>query len=98
MKSYAIAATLAALTLFSDNGTGSHAQEFKGPTEFNVAILTEHNVSFILPSAIIVDDRGRVSGITLTITNHAKKDQGFAIDKFRIKEILKPGETKTIKL
>lgn len=76
----------------------SHAQEAKGPTEFTLAILAEHNVSFVLPSTIIVDERGEVSGITLTVTNRSKKEQGFAIDKFRVQEILKPGATKTIRL
>ena len=76
----------------------SYAQEAKGPTQFTLAILAEHNVTFVLPSAIIIDERGKVGGITLTVTNHSKKDQGFAIDKFRVKEVLKPGASKTIQL
>ena len=34
-------------------------------------------------------------GVTFTITHHTKKEQRFAIDKVRVKEIVKPGETKT---
>lgn len=93
-----VAALLGAFFLFVSIGTLSYAQEIKGPTQFNLAILDEHNVSFVVPSAIIVDERGKVSGVTFTVTNHTKKEQGFAIDKVRVKEVLKPGETKTIKL
>ena len=76
----------------------SYGQEAKGPTQFNLAILEEHNVSFLVPSALIVDERGKVSGLTLAVTNYTKKEQGFAIDKVRVKEVVKPGETKTIRL
>lgn len=98
MKSTTIAALLGACVLYLSIGTLSYAQEVKGPTQFNLAILDEHNVSFVLPSAIIVDERGKVSGVSFTVTNHTKKEQGFAIDKLRVKEMVKPGETKTIKL
>jgi hypothetical protein len=84
--------------LYLSIGTLSYAQEVRGPTQFSLAILDEHNVSFVVPSALIVDERGKVSGVTFTITNHTKKEQGFAIDKVRVKEVVKPGETKTIKL
>ena len=53
--------------------TPSYAQETKGPTHFTLAILAEHSVSFILPSAIIVDERGAVSGITLAVTNRSNR-------------------------
>jgi len=98
MKSTAIASFLGACFLVLCIGTLSFAQEAKGPTQFNLAILDEDNVSFVVPSTIIVDERGKVSGITFTITNHTKKEQGFAIDKVRLKEVVKPGETKAIKL
>lgn len=103
MKSKAIATLLGAFTLFLSIATLSHAQEIKGPTQFNLAILDAHSdrfhfVSLVVPSAIIVDERGKVSGITFTVTNHTKREQGFAIDKLRVKEVLNPGETKTIKL
>jgi len=98
MKSRAIAAIIGTCALFLSIGTLSYAQEIKGPTQFNLAILNEDTVSFVVPSALIVDERGKVSGVTFTVTNHTKKEQGFAIDKVHVKEILKPGETKTIKL
>ncbi|HLZ33315.1 MAG TPA: hypothetical protein VKP13_04805 [Nitrospira sp.] len=93
-----IIAALGTFILCAGTGSISLAQEAKGPTQFNVGILGENNVSFVAPSAIIIDDRGRVSGISLTVTNHTKTEQGFAIDKLRVKEVIKPGETKTIKL
>jgi hypothetical protein len=96
MKVMAIATILGGCALFLP--TVSNAQEIKGPTQFNLAILEEDAVSFVVPSAIIVDERGKVSGVTFTVTNHTKKDQGFAIDNLRVKDIVKPGETKTIKL
>jgi hypothetical protein len=89
---------LGAFALMLSIGTWTYAQEAKGPTQFNLAILDEHNVSFVVPSALIVDERGKLSGVTFTVTNHTKKEQGFAIDKVHLKEIVKPGETKTIKL
>ncbi len=96
MKAPVIAALFGALSLLLSAGTLSYvyAQEVKSPTQFTLGILAEHTVSFVLPSAIIVDERGRIGGVTLTVTNHTKKERGFAIDKFRVKEVLKPGETK----
>ena len=96
MKSKAFATLFGACALFLT--TLCNAQEIKGPTQFNLAILDQDSVSFVVPSALIVDERGKVSGITFTVTNHTKKEQGFAIDLVRVKEIVKPGETKTIKL
>ena len=98
--SQACAIVLSGLCLLGGAGhvPALYAQEAKGPTQFTLAILAEHQVSFVLPSAIIVDERGTVSGITLRVTNHSKKEQGFAIDRFRVKEVLKPGATKTIQL
>jgi len=96
MQSMAFTILIGACALFLT--TVSQAQEVKGPTQFNLAILDQDSVSFVVPSALIVDERGKVSGVTFTVTNHTKKEQGFAIDQVRVKEIVKPGETKTIKL
>ena len=98
MNSYRIAVVLGTFALLVGAGMPSYGQEAKGSSQFNLAILTEHNVSFVLPSAIIVDERGRVGGITLTVANHTKKEQDFTIDKFRVKEVLMPGASKTIQL
>jgi hypothetical protein len=98
MKSPTIAAMFGMLVLVLGTGTLSFAQEAKSPTQFNLGILADHNVSFVLPSALILDERGRASGVMLTVTNYTKKEQGFAIDKLHVKEVMKPGETKTIKL
>lgn len=93
-----IATMLGAFVLLLNIGTWSSAQEVTGPTQFNLAILDEDGVSFVVPSALIVDERGKLGGVTFTVTNHTKKEQGFAIDKVHVKEMVKPGETKTIKL
>ncbi|HLZ36150.1 MAG TPA: hypothetical protein VKP13_19260 [Nitrospira sp.] len=97
MKAHMIM-VLTSLALLLGTESFSYAQEVKGPTQFTLAILADHDVSFVVPSALIVDERGQVSGLTLTVTNHTKKEQGFAIDKLRVKEVIKPGDTKTIKL
>jgi len=68
------------------------------PKEFNIAILSEENVSYDVPSAIILDEKRRLNPLELVVTNNTKKEHGFAIDKLKIKEVLKPGETKTIKV
>ena len=96
MQSMAFTILIGACALFLT--TVSQAQEVKGPTQFNLAILDQDSVSFVVPSALIVDERGKMSGVTFTVTNHTKKEQGFAIDQVRVKEVIKPGETKTIKL
>ncbi len=98
MKSYTIAALFGVLMLLPVTGMLSHAQELKSPTQFTLGILAEDHVSFVLPSALIVDERGRAHGVKLTVTNHTKKEQGFAIDKFHVKEVVKPGESKTVNL
>jgi hypothetical protein len=98
MKSPMIAAVFGMFVLALGIGTLSLAQEAKSPTQFTLGILADHNVSFVLPSALIVDERGRASGVTLAITNHTKQQQGFAIDRLHVKEVVKPGETKVVKL
>ena len=86
MKPMTIVTLLGACALFLITGALSSAQEIKGPTQFNLAILDEHGISFVVPSAIIVDERGKVSGVSFAVTNHTKKEQGFAIHKVRVKE------------
>ena len=36
--------------------------------------------------------------LELIVTNHTKKEHGFAIDRLKVREVLKPGESKTIKI
>lgn len=98
MSSRTIALSVGICALLQSGGVPASAQEAKAPTPFTLALLAEHQVSFILPSAIIVDERGKASKITLTVTNHSKKEQGFAIDMFHVKEVLKPGAIKTIQI
>jgi len=68
------------------------------PKEFNLAILSEEHVSYYVPSVIILDEKGRLNPLELMVTNHTKKEHGFAIDSLKVKEVLKPGESKTIKV
>ena len=77
-----------------------YAEEMLGgePREFHVAILSTGKVSFILPSAIVVDEKVKLKPLELIVINDTKEKHGFAIDKLKVKEVLKPGETKTIKL
>ncbi|MGE3154375.1 MAG: hypothetical protein AB7G48_17265 [Nitrospiraceae bacterium] len=68
------------------------------PREFHVAILSSGKVSFILPSTIVVDEKVKLKPLELVVTNDTKEKHGFAIDKLKVKEVLNPGETKSIKL
>jgi len=81
-------------------GARSYAEEMLGgePAEFRLAILSEEHVSYYVPSAIILDEKGRLNPLELIVTNHTKKEHGFAIDRLKVREVLKPGESKTIKI
>ena len=101
------------LVLFAWTGP-SFADEMLGgePKDFRLAILSEDDVSFVLPSVVIVDEKARQRPLELVVTNlgviadlrllivtnHTKKEHGFAIDRLKVKELLKPGETKTVKV
>ena len=78
----------------------THAQEMLGgePREFHVAILSSGKVTFILPSTIVIDEKVKLKPLELIVTNETREKHGFAIDKLQVMEVLKPGETKTIKL
>ena len=92
----------AVLFIFLSGGSRSYAADpdMPGgePREFHIAILTEEGVSFMLPSTIIVDEKVRQRPLELVVSNHTKKEHGFSIDRLKIKEVLKPGENKTIKI
>jgi hypothetical protein len=100
MQRKAIVSLLGVLIMLAGIGSRSYADEMLGgePREFTVAILSEEHVSFMVPSTLIVDEKQRLSPLELVVSNHTKKEHGFAIDKFRVREVLKPGETKTIKI
>jgi hypothetical protein len=51
----------------------------EGPTQFTLATLAEYHVSS--SSAIIIDECGNVSGITLMVTNHLKKEEGLCAEE-----------------
>jgi len=93
---------MAALLMLVEVGYRSQAADpdMQGgePKEFNLAILSEEHVSYYVPSVIILDEKGRLNPLELIVTNHTKKEHGFAIDRLKIKEVLKPGATKTIKI
>jgi hypothetical protein len=77
-----------------------HAQEMLGgePRAFHVAILSSGKVTFIVPSTIVIDEKTRLTPLELIVTNETRKKHGFAIDTLRVKEVLEPGETKTVKV
>jgi hypothetical protein len=95
-----IAVSIGVVLMLIGLGVRSHADEMLGgePKEFHVAILSEDRVSFILPSVIVVDEKVKQRPLELIVTNHTSKEHGFAIDKFKVKEVLKPGGVKTIKI
>jgi hypothetical protein len=100
MKGKAMLLFAGMLVMLSTLGAQSYAAEMLGgePKEFHVAIISVGKHSFILPSTIIVDEKVKRQPMELFITNDTKEKHGFAIDKLKVKELLKPGETKTIKI
>jgi hypothetical protein len=88
------------LTAFVGLEPVSYADEMLGgePREFHVAILSSGRIDFILPSTIVIDEKVKLKPLELIVTNDTKEKHGFAVDKLKVKEILKPGETKTIRL
>jgi hypothetical protein len=68
------------------------------PKEFRLAILSVDDVNFVLPSVILLEAPARQRPLELVVTNHTKNTHGFAIDKMKVSIVLKPGETKTIKV
>lgn len=43
-----------------------------------------------------VDLKGRTTPLMLKVTNTLTADHGFSIDTMKVKDVIKPGETKTI--
>src|SRR5437016_14589704 len=81
-------------------GARSYAEEMLGgePAEFRLAIRSEEQVRYYVPSAIILDEKGRLNPLELIVTNHTKKEHGVAIDRLKLTEVLKSGEPKTMNL
>jgi hypothetical protein len=100
MKDKAVVASMGLVLVLFAWPTQSLAEEKLGdePKEFQLAILSVDDVSFVLPSVIVVDEKARQRPLELVVTNHTRKEHGFAIDKMKVREVLKPGETKTIKV
>ena len=92
------------LLLLLSGGTWSYAADpdLPGGRTFDhwvvFAILSIDPVSFYVPSAIIRDERGKLNPLVLIVTNNTQKEHGFAMDPVKIKEVLKPGESKTFTL
>src|SRR5437899_7017038 len=100
MKGKAMLLLAGMLVVLATLGAKAYAEEMLGgePKEFHAAIITMGKHTVILPSAIIVDGKARHQPMELVVTNDTKHKHGFAIDKLNVKEVLKPGETRTIKL
>jgi nitrosocyanin len=102
MQQKAIGVVLGTLILLATGGVQAYAADpdMPGgePRDFRIAILAVDTVSFMQPSAIIVDEKIRQRPLELVVSNNTNKEHGFSIDKFKIKEVVKPGESKTIKI
>ena len=100
MKDKAVVASIGLVLVLFAWTARSLADEKLGdePKEFRLAILSVDDVSFVLPSVILLEATARQNPLNLVVTNHTKKEHGFAIDKMKVREVLKPGETKTIKV
>jgi hypothetical protein len=100
MKDKAIVASIGLVFVLFALTAQSLADEKLGdePKEFRLAILSVDEVSFVLPSVILLDATARQRPLKLVVTNHTKKEHGFAIDSMKVSVVLTPGETKTIKV
>ena len=100
MKHKAVVASIGLVLVLFAWTAKSLADEKLGdePKEFRLAILSVDEVSFVLPSVILLDATARQSPLKLVVTNHTKKEHGFAIDSMKVNVVLTPGETKTIKV
>ena len=100
MKEKAMFLLAVMLAMLATSGAEAYAEEMLGgePKEFHAAIITMGKHTVILPSTIIVDEKARRQPMELVVTNDTKHKHGFAIDKLNVKEVLKPSETKTIKI
>ena len=100
MKEKAVIASIGLVLVLFAWTAQSLADEKLGdePKEFRLAILSADDVSFVLPSVIVLDEKARQRPLELVITNHTKKEHGFAIDRMKVREVFNPGETKTIKV
>ena len=100
MKDKAVVASIGLVLVLFAWTAQSLADEKPGDEakEFRFAILSVDDVSFVLPSVIVLGAKARQIPLELVVTNHTKKEHGFAVDKMKVREVLKPGETKTIKV
>src|SRR5437899_13088032 len=100
MKEKAMLLLAGMLVMLATSGAKAYAEEMLGgePKEFHAAIITMGKHTVILPSAIIVDEKAKHQPMELVVTNDTKHKHGFAIDRLNVRELLKPGETKTINL
>ncbi len=100
MKGKAMLLLAGMLVMLPILGAQSYAAEMLGgePKEFHVAIISVGKHSFILPSAIIVDEKAKRQPMELFVSNDTREKHGLAIDKLKVKEVLNPGETKKITL
>lgn len=98
MKNQAVVASIGLILVLFAWTAQTLADEKLGdePKDFRFAILSVDDVSFVLPSVIVLGGKARQKPLELVVTNHTKKEHGFAIDKMKVKEVLKPGETRTI--
>jgi microcystin-dependent protein len=83
MKGKALIVLAGILVMLAALGAKAYAEEMLGgePKEFHVAIISVGKHSFILPSAIIVDDKAKRQPMELIVSNDTKEKHGFAIDK-----------------
>jgi hypothetical protein len=99
MKNKAVAASIAlGLVLFAWTAQSLGDEKIVDEKEFRLAILSVDDVTFVLPSVILLEATARQNPLELVITNHTKKAHGFAIDRMKVRVELKPGETTTIKV
>src|SRR5438132_12198321 len=81
------------LALLVAGGARMVAEMGQADAEFTTA---EVEGSKVWKGGGTIDLKGRSKPLTLKVSNPLAAEHGFAIDTMKVKDVIKPGETKTI--
>ena len=88
-----VRAVIVVLALFVAGGAALAADMAKADAAFTAV---EKDGAKVWEGGGTVDLKGRTTPLMLKVTNTLTADHGFAIDTMKVKDVIKPGETKTI--
>ena len=88
-----VRAVIVVLALFVAGGAALAADMAKADAAFTAV---EKDGAKVWEGGGTVDLKGRTTPLMLKVTNTLTADHGFSIDTMKVKDVIKPGETKTI--